>query len=272
VIATQTTFTPTRVASYFARIGYEGPTTPTLATLHAIYRAHLFNVPFENLDIIPLGRPLSLEPLALYDKIVLHHRGGFCYELNGLLGTVLLTLGYDVTVVSVQFVEAEDTFSPPFDHMALLVTTADSPHPWLVDGGAGRTSTGGPLPLIDGFSEFHPDVQCAFRLSHLGDRWQLDTQLPGDDWTPNYTFQPIPRTLADFLDRCRYQEQHPDSHFRQGPLCSLATPTGRVTLSKDRLITTLAGQREEREVHEDEFFDLLRRHFGVELPCDRVAS
>jgi N-hydroxyarylamine O-acetyltransferase len=265
------TFTPDQVAAYLDRIGYDGPTTPTVETLHGIYRAHLFNVPFENLDILPLGRPLSLEPAALCDKIVRRHRGGFCYELNGLLGTVLRDLGYDVTIVSVQLVHSDGSFSPPFDHMALLVTTPDSPHPLLTDGGAGSTSTAAPLPLLDGFLEFHPDVQRAFRLTFLGDRWQLDAQLPGGDWTPDYTFQPIPRALPDFLDRCRYQEQHPDSYFRQGPLCSLATPNGRVTLSKDRLITTIAGQRAERHVHEDEFFELLRRHFDVELSCNRVV-
>ena len=66
----------TQVNAYLNRIGYEGPTSPTVATLHGIYRAHLYNVPFENLDIVPLGRPLSLEPAALHDKIVRRHRGG----------------------------------------------------------------------------------------------------------------------------------------------------------------------------------------------------
>jgi N-hydroxyarylamine O-acetyltransferase len=259
------TFSPSQIAAYLDRIGYDGPAMPTVETLHGVYRAHLFNVPFENLDILPLGRPLNLEPAALYDKIVTRHRGGFCYELNGLLGTVLRDLGYDVTVVSVQFVQADGTFSPPFDHMALLVTAADSPHPWLVDGGAGRTSTAAPLPLIDGFSEFQPGVQRAFRLTFLGDRWQLDTQHPDDVWTPDYAFQPTPRTLPDFLDRCRYQEQHPDSYFRQGPLCSLATPNGRVTLSKNRLITTIAGEREERRVRNEEVPRLLWEAFGIDL-------
>jgi N-hydroxyarylamine O-acetyltransferase len=267
-----TTFSPGEVAAYLARIGYDGPDVPTLETLRGIYRAHLFNVPFENLDIVPLGRPLSLDPAALYDKIVLRHRGGFCYELNGLLGTVLRDLGYDVTIVSVQFVEAGGTLSPPFDHMALLVTAADSPHTWLVDGGAGRTSTGAPLPLIDGFAEFHPEVRRSFRLSRRGDRWQLDTQLPGENWTPDYTFQPIPRILADFRDRCRYQEQHPDAYFRQGLVCSLATPTGRVTLSKDRLITTVAGEREERTVREDEVVTVLWEVFGIDLYGSLVGA
>ncbi|MEA2514828.1 MAG: N-hydroxyarylamine O-acetyltransferase [Thermomicrobiales bacterium] len=266
-----TAFTPAAVAAYLDRIGYDGPTTPSLATLQGIYRAHLFNVPFENLDIVPFGRPLSLEPAALYDKIVRRHRGGFCYELNGLLGTMLRELGYDVTIVSVQFVEADGSFSPPFDHMALVVTTVDSPHPWLVDGAGGRNSTASPLPLLEGFAEFQADVQRGFRLRSTGDRWQLDEQVPGEDWVPEYTFQLIPRVLSDFADRCRYQEQDPESYFRQGSVCSLPTPSGRVTLSKDRLITTIGTERQEREVCEDEVADLLRVRFGIELSSDQSS-
>jgi len=262
------TFTPTEVAAYLDRIGFDGPTSPTspsVATLRGIYRAHLYNVPFENFDILPLGRPLSLAPAALYDKIVRRHRGGFCYELNGLLGTVLRDLGYDVTIVAVQFVEADGAFSPPFDHMALVVATADSPDRWLVDAAGGRRSSADPLPLVHGFAEFQPDVQLASRLTATGDRWQLDEQAPGEPWTPNYTFQVIPRTLNDFLDRCRYHEQNPASYFRQGALCSMPTPNGRITLSKDQLISTVGGLREERTVTEDEYDEVLRVAFGIDL-------
>ncbi len=41
--------------AYCARIGYDGPRTPTLATLHAITAAHTRAIPFENLDVL-LGR------------------------------------------------------------------------------------------------------------------------------------------------------------------------------------------------------------------------
>jgi N-hydroxyarylamine O-acetyltransferase len=263
--AAPATFTPAEVNAYLDRIGYEGPTTPTVATLHGIYRAHLFNVPFENLDIVPLGLPISLEPVALLDKIVRRHRGGFCYELNGLLGLILRDLGYDVTIVSVQFVEEDGGFSPPFDHMALIVTAIDSPERRLVDGAGGRNAGANPLPLIDGFAEFQVEVERGYRLSTIGDRWQLDEQLPGEAWVPEYTFYLIPRALSDFAARCRYQEHDPASYFRQGRLCSLPTPNGRVTLSKNQLITTIAGVRDERTLAEDEIDEVLRVVFDIEL-------
>jgi arylamine N-acetyltransferase len=49
-------------------------------------------VPFENLDI-HLGQPISLEPSDLFQKVVSGERGGYCFELNGLLVLVLEDVG-----------------------------------------------------------------------------------------------------------------------------------------------------------------------------------
>src|SRR5512132_3659500 len=89
--------------AYLDRIGYDGPHTPDAETLRRLARAHLLAIPFENLDIVPLGRPIRLEPDALFDKIVRRRRGGFCYEVNGLFALLLRELGYDVTMLTAQW-------------------------------------------------------------------------------------------------------------------------------------------------------------------------
>jgi len=66
------------LAAYLERIGYAGPARPDLATLRAVHRAHLQAIPYENLDV-QLGRPVSIDPAAAYDKIVRRRRGGWCY-------------------------------------------------------------------------------------------------------------------------------------------------------------------------------------------------
>src|ERR1019366_4150744 len=43
--------------AYLERIGYSGSTEPSAVTLRALHRAHMFAVPFENLDI-HIGRPI----------------------------------------------------------------------------------------------------------------------------------------------------------------------------------------------------------------------
>jgi len=64
-----------------------------------LHEAHLLAVPFENLDIV-LGRAIVLDEASLWTKIVDHHRGGFCYELNGLFALLLRALGFQVDLLS----------------------------------------------------------------------------------------------------------------------------------------------------------------------------
>ena len=40
-----------QIDAYLERIGYDGPRDPTAETLRALHRAHVYAVPFENLDI-----------------------------------------------------------------------------------------------------------------------------------------------------------------------------------------------------------------------------
>jgi N-hydroxyarylamine O-acetyltransferase len=87
------------VNAYLARIGYFGASSPTSANLRAIHRAHLFAVPFENLDIA-LGRKIVVDEDVTVRKIVELRRGGFCYELNGAFAALLQALGFQITLLS----------------------------------------------------------------------------------------------------------------------------------------------------------------------------
>jgi N-hydroxyarylamine O-acetyltransferase len=69
------------VAAYLERIGYSGPATPNAEALRDIHRAHLFAVPFENLDI-GWKREIRIDQQAFLRKIIEDRRGGFCYA-NG---------------------------------------------------------------------------------------------------------------------------------------------------------------------------------------------
>ena len=76
------------VAAYLERIGYSGPATPNAEALRDIHRAHLFAVPFENLDI-GWKREIRIDQQAFLRKIIEDRRGGFCYELNGAFAALL---------------------------------------------------------------------------------------------------------------------------------------------------------------------------------------
>lgn len=84
-----------KLHDYLARIEYRGPLATDLACLSAIHRQHLLAIPYEDLDV-QLGRPLDLDPERIFEKIVTGRRGGWCYEMNGLLCWALREIGFEV--------------------------------------------------------------------------------------------------------------------------------------------------------------------------------
>ncbi|MFN8475984.1 MAG: arylamine N-acetyltransferase [Anaerolineae bacterium] len=281
------------IEAYLQRIGYTGSRVPDSATLAAIHRAHLFAVPFENLDI-HLGRPITLELASRYAKIVTRRRGGFCYELNGLLGWLLAELGYDVTLLSAGVYGGDGKPGPEYDHLTLLVRAPGDPTPWLADVGfgegfreplrldvAGEQIRNGRAYRIEG-PAISGSLSHGERVLEFGaDTKTLTQPLPGGEgqdvrryferdkdggWKPRYWFTLAPREYGEFAEMCRWQQTSPDSHFTRNRVCSLARPQGRVTLADMTLIETERGERRETPVANDtEYHRLLRDRFGVDL-------
>ena len=247
------------VETYLRRIQYDGQRQPSAASLRALHRQHLFTVPFENLDI-PLRNPIRLELARLYDKIVVRHRGGFCYELNGLFCDLLRNLGFQVQMLSARVSRADGSFGPEFDHMLLKVELED---PWLADVGFGESFVDPIVFRSGGASEVNG--RC-YSVVRVGDEWQL-VREDAQGRLPQYRFRDIPRQLGDYAGMCHFHQTSPDSHFTTSWTCSKATPNGRVTLANMRLIVTRSGNREERLLTtEAEVRQCLREQFGIEFP------
>jgi N-hydroxyarylamine O-acetyltransferase len=246
------------LTAYFSRIGYTGPRDPSLATLRGLHRAHLFAVPFENLDI-HLGRRIELDEEAIFEKIVTRRRGGFCYEQNGLFAAVLRALGFEVTLLEARVSRGDGTFGIRFDHLTLAVQLADR---WLADVGFGDSFLD-PLRLDDPGDQMQENG--TFRVQHDGTQGVYARRVDGA-WRDEYQFFLTPRILADFAPGCRYHQTSPLSSFTQKRVCSRAAPEGRITLSDRKLITTRNGQRDERDLPDEAAFRAaLRDHFGIEL-------
>src|SRR6202165_5245282 len=121
------------VKAYLQRIDYQGSLTPDIDLLRSLHRAHLFTVPFENLDI-HLGREIVCDESRILRKIVNEKRAGFCYELNGAFAALLRAIGFRVTLLSCRVARQDGSYGPEFDHLTLRV---DLEEPWLADVGFG---------------------------------------------------------------------------------------------------------------------------------------
>jgi N-hydroxyarylamine O-acetyltransferase len=258
---------PVNNRDYLKRIHYQDSLEPTLQTLQALHEAHMLTVPFENLSI-HYGQPIILQEDLLFNKIVYRRRGGFCYELNGLFAWLLTQLGFHVTLLSAEVAGDDGTFSPEFDHLTLLIHHL-SGSDWLADVGFGD-SFRQPLRFEAELEQDGADGK-AYRLQKKydgqtqRDYWVMQ-QFNDATWQPQYRFTLQPHTLADFTERCIYQQTSPESHFTQKRICSLATPTGRITLSDLRQITTIHGvQKEQVLASEEEYIATLAEQFGIAL-------
>jgi N-hydroxyarylamine O-acetyltransferase len=236
---------------------------PTLDSLRALHAAHLLAVPFENLSI-HYGQPITLDDAALYEKIVRQRRGGFCYELNGLFAWLLLRLGFTVSRLSAGVAEADGGFSPAFDHMTLRIHALEGTD-WLADVGFGD-SFRQPLRLQPEVEQDGGDGNRYRLRFDASERTWLLQQRGATEWVSQYRFTLQPHPISDFTERCQYQQTSPESHFTQRRICTLALPTGRVTLSDLKLITTLDGHRQERVLEsEEEYRAVLAELFGITI-------
>lgn len=265
------TLAPAQATAYLQRLAVRGPPAPSADWLQRLHVAHLVHVPFENLDLHdPVA--LSLAVADLHHKVVARGRGGYCYELNGLFAALLRTVGFTVTLAQCRvWMAADQDWSAPFDHLALLVALTDHDTPVLVDVGFGDSfRTPNPLGAIwveDG---------GRFRTVQVDDGWRLerDRGVQGDGWTAQYVLDPTPRSLEEFLPRCRWHETSPDSHFQHRAIATRATGAGRVTIADGRLVVTTGDERLERDLEATERHAAVTAWFGpgIAAAVERAAA
>ena len=195
------------LSAYFARIGYDGPRAPTLETLRAIQRLHSQAIAFENLNPL-LALPVRLDVESLQQKLVRSHRGGYCFEHNGLLLHALRALGYRVLGLSGRVVWNNPPDSiPPRSHMILRVELAEGTY--IADVGFGMSPTTC-LRLVPDIVQETPHE--SFRLLKNDGAYTLQCNLKGH-WMSFYMFDLQDQAPVDYQVANHYVSTWPNSHF-----------------------------------------------------------
>ena len=218
---------PTVRAAYLKRLGVEAE-APSVEALTSVVRRQAERVPYETLWI-PAGGRWSIDPAQAARRIALEGRGGYCYHLNGALGLLLSSLGYEVHAHVGGVQAGEPDPDARGNHLVLTVTGLPSDtHPsgtWYVDAGLGDALYA-PLPLAPGTY-----VQAPFRLalSHAGE------QADGQSWTLTHdpaggfrsmTWTTGPALAADFVARHEWLSTSPESGFVRVPMAERRDATG----------------------------------------------
>lgn len=257
------------LSAYFARIGHDGPRTPTLDTLRAIQLRHAQAIPFENLNPL-LGLPVKLDLESLQQKLVRSRRGGYCFEHNTLFGHALMALGFRVTGLAGRVVwnQPYGTTTPPRSHMVLRVDLEDGRY--IADVGFGMSPTG-PLRLEPDIEQRTPHEP--FRLLRDGEQFTLQCKLL-DKWASFYRFELYPQEPIDYEVANHYVSTWPTSHFVNSLIAARATPEGRYGLRDNRLsIHRLGGASEQRVLASTAAISAaLRELFGIVVPDDAAFA
>ncbi len=252
------------INEYLTRIAYTQPVGINYQTLSGLQLAHMRTVPFENLDI-GLRRKIELSEQALWQKIILQKRGGFCYELNGLFAWLLKEIGFEVRYLNARdYHEENDTFRIDFDHLVLMVLAPNESTRWLVDVGWGDTFTQ-PLDIDqEGWQEQGPR---AYRLEPFKGGYQLWQRGFDGKLERQYYFDLTAHSFpSEYEATCHYHQTSPESIFTQKRIISRLIPDGRISLDNGNVTVTNNGERAKRPLaNEGEFNALLKEQFGVTL-------
>jgi len=242
--------------AYLRRIGLSGPLRADLDTLRALMCCQLRTIPFENLDIFDFHRPVSLEPSALFDKLVTARRGGYCFELNGLFFEVLKAAGFACYPVAARVLWRK-TVRPPLTHRASIVELDGEA--WWCDVGFGGPGPREPLPLRAG-----EPLLCGadvFLLRPAGRELAL-LRVKDGVREPVLSFENRPFDEADFALLNYYCSHSPDVLFTRQRVVSLTTDAGYAAITGDMLC---ADGRETPLDTPDSLRSALQDRFGISI-------
>ncbi|POR39233.1 Arylamine N-acetyltransferase 2 [Tolypocladium paradoxum] len=278
------TYSEEQLARYLDHVGYprrEHAPSP-LDTLAELVARQICRAPFESLALhYSQHHTLSLDLDALYHKIVVEGRGGYCMELNAFFAAVLRGLGFAVLTVAGRVMGPDGRYTG-WSHMVNLVTVDGTRY--AVDVGFGSLEPMCPVPLTPGF-EFTQIAPCRGRLEHRAlaqhtdpsqRLWVYSTQ---DDaaapWVERNCFADVEFFPADYAPINYHLMTHPTSYFVQTVLAMRGVwdPEARrvggvVTLHKAEVKRRMAGGEQELLETlrtEEERVRALEKYFDVVL-------
>lgn len=251
------------VPAYLARIGYDGPDTPTLDVLAALQARHIRAIAFETLAMI-LRDPVHLDLPALQQKILRDGRGGYCFELNLLFLHLLRALGFDAHALTGRVVmNTPEGVVPARTHVLLRVAIGGVDY--IADVGFGGMTPTAPLRLDTEASQETPNEP--YRIIRTGESLTLGARVEGA-WRAYYVFDLARPADIDFEVGNWYVSTHPASPFRDRLLAARAEPGIRHALRGAEYAIHRVGQASERRRLDDPeaVVSLLTTVFGIRVP------
>lgn len=247
------------IDAYFNRVGYGGDTDISLDTLTKLHHAHFHSIPFENFDIL-LGRCINLDSQAVFNKLVLKKRGGYCFELNGLFLDALQALGFKARAL---LARVHVTGEPSGRGHQLELVSIDN-EDWVVDVGFLLNSPRRPLPLK--LDQPVTENGITLRLTDGGHFGIMFQTLEDDEWKDLYSFDLEYVFPPDIAYGNYYTSTHPDTFFTNSRVAGIPIVGGGITLM-DRTLKIITNSKEKVLILPDgpAYLDAVRKYLNIDL-------
>ena len=219
--------------AYLERIGLSGRALPlTVETLDAVISAHLQSIPFENLDAWDRHEAPALDISALFDKLILHRRGGWCFEQNALLEALLRDLGFEVYPVGVRVLVGRGGV-PAVSHRGEICVL--NGRRYYCDVGFGNEQFRGTVPMDGSVNPYGYFMQTDGEYTLLCKNPASPEPILMFVDRP---FEPVDYEYANYTLAVR-----PGLPFYEHLFVSILTPDGHRKLLFDRRYTETAGDQ-----------------------------
>ncbi len=247
--------------AYFDRIGYKEGGSDT-ERLFRVHRRHIMSIPFENIDVYN-GKTVSVESEAVFEKLVVKKRGGYCFEMNCLLADALSAMGFEVYGVLARVSMGPGGFGPHLHRMNIAVAGGKR---YICDVGFGGDCFVEPLLFETGLEQrVHG---CTYRIVK-GGAVQYSVQILKDgQYADMLGFDDIPALNGDFGVSNFYTNCNPDSGFRHFVMINLFTENGRISMLNEQLTVRSGGETIRKYLTRDELPGTLEKYFGISEPVD----
>ena len=248
---------------YLDRIQFTGTPRVDLDTLKQIHHQHLLHIPYEDIDV-QLERTLDFDLERIFDKFVNQHRGGWCYEMNGLMGWALEEIGFSVMRMSGGVWRESRGDQQMGNHLLLEVEVENQK--WLADVGLGDGARY-PIPIEVGT---HNQGGLEYALAQVEDGyWRFKNHPFSNAASFDFKHEAADESLLN--KQCAWLQTDPESHFRNILIAQRFTPDAiEVLLGKVHTTITPSGKTSRELEDIDELHTCLKSVFGLSVDLTSI--
>lgn len=215
---------------YLKRIGLNTLPSPNVEGLHSLAKAQSSGITFENLDVLA-NIPIRIDLESISEKILKSGRGGYCFELNGLLGNALQAAGFtfEPRLARVTYRRPEPG---PKTHLVYVVKIENQN--WLVDVGFGGPGLIEPA-LFEANTEFEQNGTLFRFVLEKNGEFHLQRKTM-DEWIGIYMVTHEPVMPIDLEVVNHFVSTWERSPFRSIFMCVSPRKNGVLTIHGQDLV------------------------------------